>query len=179
MRKSHHHAVCPTRSPGCLARIRSRRREAGCLEHPHKSHELESKVSLERDFRSTYPNVGLTLRPDTVRRISMCRPADSSPISEPPSHTFVGLPNCAAIPICSVGSTGSVSEQHPPLGNATRFDLSDPPPEIAASSDGQRHFQFQRDFIRREDFPVQPHYLPRPLSPREDQLFRAGIASNR
>src|SRR5256884_8213327 len=30
----------------------------------------------------------------------------------------------------------------------------------------------QPDFIRREDFPVQPRYLPRPLSLQEDQLLQ-------
>src|SRR5438477_471248 len=36
--------------------------------------------------------------------------------------------------------------------------------------DGQR--LRQPDFIRREDFPVQPRYLPRPLSLQEDQLLQ-------
>ena len=30
----------------------------------------------------------------------------------------------------------------------------------------------QPDLIRREDFPPQPRYLPRPLSPQEDQLLQ-------
>jgi site-specific recombinase XerD len=30
----------------------------------------------------------------------------------------------------------------------------------------------QPDLIRREDFPPEPLYLPRPLSPQEDQLLR-------
>jgi site-specific recombinase XerD len=65
----------------------------------------------------------------------------------------------------------ALSEQHPPLGNATRFtylirlrrllhNLTANIPSI------------QPDFIRREDFPVQPRYLPRPLSLQEDQLLQ-------
>jgi hypothetical protein len=37
----------------------------------------------------------------------------------------------------------------------------------------------QPDFIRREDFPVQPRYLPRPLSPPRGSTLAAGIAANR
>jgi site-specific recombinase XerD len=65
----------------------------------------------------------------------------------------------------------ALSEQHPPLGNATRFcylmrirrllhNLTANIPSI------------QPDFIRREDFPVQPRYLPKPLSLQEDQLLQ-------
>ena len=65
----------------------------------------------------------------------------------------------------------ALSEQHPPLGNVTRFcylmrlrrllhNLTANIPSI------------QPDFIRREDFPVQPRYLPKPLSLQEDQLLQ-------
>ena len=72
----------------------------------------------------------------------------------------------------------ALSEQHPPLGNATRFTylirLRRLLHHLTANGTS-----IQRDFIRREDFPVQPRYLPRPLSPRGGSTLAAGIASNR
>ena len=65
----------------------------------------------------------------------------------------------------------ALSEQHPPLGNATRFTylirLRRLLHHLTANGTSM-----QPNFIRREDFPVQPRYLPRPLSPREDQLLQ-------
>jgi site-specific recombinase XerD len=64
----------------------------------------------------------------------------------------------------------SLSEQQPPLSNKTRIEhlirlrrLLD---DLAANG------HLQPDLIRREDFPPEPHYLPRPLSPQEDQLLQ-------
>ncbi|HVH73090.1 MAG TPA: tyrosine-type recombinase/integrase, partial [Candidatus Dormibacteraeota bacterium] len=64
-----------------------------------------------------------------------------------------------------------LSEQQPPLCNKTRIEhllclrrLLD---DLAAN--GHR---VQPDLIRREDFPPKPHYLPRPLSPQQDQVLR-------
>lgn len=61
-------------------------------------------------------------------------------------------------------------EQDPPLCNKTRADyllglrrLLD---DLAANGHA-----IQADLIRREDFPPRPQYLPRPLSPPDDQLL--------
>lgn len=62
-------------------------------------------------------------------------------------------------------------ETDPPLCNKTRADyllglrrLLD---DLAANG-----HSIQPDLIRREDFPPQPQYLPRPLPPPDDQLLR-------
>jgi site-specific recombinase XerD len=64
-----------------------------------------------------------------------------------------------------------LSEQQPPFSNATRINhliclrrlLND----LAANG-----YPIQADLIRQEDFPPQPQYLPRPLSPQDDQLLQ-------
>ncbi len=62
-------------------------------------------------------------------------------------------------------------EQQPPLCNTSRIHhliyLRRLLEDLAANS----HF-IQPDLIRREDFPPQPRYLPRPLSLQEDQLLQ-------
>jgi site-specific recombinase XerD len=65
----------------------------------------------------------------------------------------------------------SLSKQQPPLSNKTRIEhlirlrrLLD---DLAANG-----HSLQSPLIRREDFPPEPHYLPRPLSPQEDQLLQ-------
>ena len=76
-----------------------------------------------------------------------------------------------------------LSERQPPLSNKTRSDhlirvrrLLD---DLAANG-----HPVQPDLFRREDFPPQPRYLPRPLSPEEDQLLQQelrrthGLAAN-
>lgn len=62
-------------------------------------------------------------------------------------------------------------EQDPPLSNKTRQNLLlclrrllD---DLAASG-----YPIQPNLIRREDFPPTPRYLPRPLSPEDDQLLQ-------
>ena len=70
-----------------------------------------------------------------------------------------------------LGWLRSLSEQQRPLSNKTRIEhlirlrrLLD---DLAANG-----HPLQPDLIRREDFPPEPHYLPRPLSPQEDQLLQ-------
>ena len=73
-----------------------------------------------------------------------------------------------------LGWFGWLCEQDPPLCNKTRGDyllglrrLLD---DLAANGHA-----VQPDLIRREDFPPQPQYLPRPLSPQDDQLLRGEL----
>ena len=70
-----------------------------------------------------------------------------------------------------LGYFRSLCEAQPPLSNKTRIGqlirlrrLLD---DLAAN--GHR---VQPDLIRREDFPPEPFYLPRPLSPEDDRLVR-------
>jgi site-specific recombinase XerD len=64
-----------------------------------------------------------------------------------------------------------LSEQQPPLSNTTRFHYLIRLRRLLHSLPANNH-SIQPDFIRREDFPVQPRYLPRPLSLQEDQLLQ-------
>ena len=64
-----------------------------------------------------------------------------------------------------------LSERQPPLRIKTRIDrliilrrLLD---DLAASG-----YRIQPNLVRGEDFPPAPHYLPRPLSPLDDQLLK-------
>jgi site-specific recombinase XerD len=70
-----------------------------------------------------------------------------------------------------LGYFRSLSEQQPLLSNKTRIcrllHLRRLLDDLAAN--GHR---LQPDLIRREDLPPEPFYLPRPLSPQEDQLLR-------
>lgn len=65
----------------------------------------------------------------------------------------------------------SLSEQQPPLCNATRIHhlacLRRLFEDLAANG-----HSLPPDLIRREDFPPEPHYLPRPLPPEQDQLLQ-------
>jgi site-specific recombinase XerD len=70
-----------------------------------------------------------------------------------------------------LGWLRSLSEQQPPLNNQTRIHrlvlLRRLLEDLAAQDDSVPH-----GLIRREDFPPQPHYLPRPLSLEDDQLLQ-------
>ena len=65
----------------------------------------------------------------------------------------------------------SLCERQPPLSNKTRHDyllyLRRMLDDLAANGHA-----IAPDLIRREDFPPQPRYLPRPLSPCDDQLLQ-------
>jgi site-specific recombinase XerD len=62
-------------------------------------------------------------------------------------------------------------EQEPPLSNQTRrsylVTLRRLLDDLAANGHA-----IPLDLIRRDDFPPEPHYLPRPLSPHDDQLLQ-------
>jgi site-specific recombinase XerD len=128
-----------------------------------------SRPSLEQILETHIQTLGLTLRPNTVAE-----------------YRYIGRRFFAYLRTAfpQVGRLSQLrrdphllswfrrlSEQQPPLGNATRFNylilvrrlLHD----LTANSQS-----IQPDFIRREDFPAQSRYLPRPLSPQEDQLLQ-------
>ena len=70
-----------------------------------------------------------------------------------------------------LGWFGWLCEHHPPLCNKTRINrllaLRRLLQDLAANGRS-----IQPGLIRREDFPPQPKYLPRPLSPQDDQLLQ-------
>ena len=64
-----------------------------------------------------------------------------------------------------------LSEQQPPLSNTTRFHYLIRLRRVLHNLTANGH-SIPPDFIRREDFPAQPRYLPRPLSLQDDQLLQ-------
>jgi site-specific recombinase XerD len=64
-----------------------------------------------------------------------------------------------------------LSEQHPLLSNTTRFHYLLRLRRVLQNLTTNGH-SIPPDFIRREDFPAQPRYLPRSLSLQEDQLLQ-------
>src|SRR6266481_2999791 len=79
----HHHALCPTRSQGCLGRIRPGHRKPdpfGIFSHPMS----QSRPSLEEIFETHIQTLALTRRPATVSRLSRRR----SPLPVLSPHRF-------------------------------------------------------------------------------------------
>jgi site-specific recombinase XerD len=62
-------------------------------------------------------------------------------------------------------------QQTPPLCNKTRGDYLLGLRRLLDDLAAHGH-SIQPDLIRREDFPPQPQYLPRPLPPQDDELLR-------
>lgn len=70
-----------------------------------------------------------------------------------------------------VGWFRSLAEQQPPLCNETRVHYLCRLRRLLSDLADNGH-DIQPDLIRREDFPPRARYLPRPLSPPDDQLLR-------
>jgi len=125
--------------------------------------------SLEQIFEAHIQTLALTLRPDTVsgyrgvtrrflsflhatfphvRRLSQLR-------RDP--HLLAWL--------------RSLCEEQPHLSNKTRINLLLCLRRLLEDLAANGH-SLSADLIRREDFPPSPHYLPRPLSPQDDQLLQ-------
>jgi site-specific recombinase XerD len=128
-----------------------------------------SRPSLEQIFETHIQTLALTLRPKTVKgyRCTVCR--------------FVAYLRTAFPQVCRLsqlrrdphllGWFRRLSEQQPPLGNATRCNYLLCLRRLLYDLTANSH-SIPPDFIRREDFPPQPRYLPRPLSLQEDQLLQ-------
>jgi hypothetical protein len=65
----------------------------------------------------------------------------------------------------------SLCEQDPPLANRTRR-ISLQLLRRLLHDFADQGYPVQHGLIRREDFPPQPKYLPRPLSPDQDQCLQ-------
>ena len=129
----------------------------------------QSRGSLERIFETHIQTLALTLRHDTVTnyRCVARRFLGYLHTAFPRVHRLAQLHRDPHL----LGWFRSMCEQDPPLCNKTRGDyllglrrLLD---DLAANG-----HSIQPDLIRREDFPPLPQYLPRPLSPPDDQLLR-------
>src|SRR4029077_5119440 len=127
-----------------------------------------SRPSLEQIFETHMQTLALTLRPNTVeeyrstgrRFLAYLRPA----------FPQVGRLSQLRRDPHLLSWFRWLSEQQPPLSNTTRFHYLIRLRSLLHSLPA--HPSIQPDFIRREDFPVQPRYLPRPLSLQENQLLQ-------
>jgi integrase len=128
-----------------------------------------SRGSLEQILETHIRTLALTLRRDTVTsyrwvaRRFLCYLQAAFPQVRRPAQLRRD-PHL-------IGWFRWMCEQDPPLCNKTRADyllglrrLLD---DLTANG-----YAIQPDLIRREDFPPRPQYLPRPLTPQEDQLLR-------
>ena len=166
---SHHHARCPTRAAGRLARIRSRGRDTrafGCLADLIN----QSGSSLEQLFETHIQTLALTLRRDTVTNYRcMARRFLRYPRAAfPQVRRLAQLPRDPHL----LGWFRWLCKQDPPLCNKTRahylLGLRRLLDDLAANGRA-----VQPDLICREDFPPRPQYLPRPLTPSEAGYPRA------
>ncbi len=127
-----------------------------------------SQTSLDEIFETQIRTLALTLRPGTVDhfRSTARRFLAYLRAAFPEVRLLSELRRDPHLP----GWFRSLSEQQPPLSNRTRnihlIQLHRLLDVLAANG-----HSLQPDLIRREDFPPQPHYLPRPLFPQEDQLL--------
>jgi site-specific recombinase XerD len=128
-----------------------------------------SRTNLEQIFEAQIQTLALTLRPGTVDNYRYTARQFLSYLRAafPQVRRLSQLRRDPHI----LGWFRSLCEQQPPLCNATRIDhlillrrLLD---DLATNG-----HSLQPDLIRREDFPPEPHYLPRPLPPEQDQLLQ-------
>jgi site-specific recombinase XerD len=129
----------------------------------------QRRTKLERLFETQIQTLALSLRPGTVKAYRCT------------AHRFLAHLHAAFPQLRQLSELRrdphllswfrSLSERQPPLSNATRIShllllrrlLND----LAANG-----HCLPPDLIHREDFPPPPRYLPRPLSPQDDQLLQ-------
>ena len=129
----------------------------------------QPRLRLEELFAAHIQTLATTLRPGTVRNYHSSTSSFLAYLDDafPRLHCISQLRRDPHL----LGWFRSLVEQAPPLCNATRLnhlirlrrlfhDLAD---------NGQ---SLQPELIRREDFPPQPRYLPRALSPEDDQRLQ-------
>jgi site-specific recombinase XerD len=130
------------------------------------------QTSLEKIFETHIRTLALTLRPHTVdnyRSTARCFLAylrATSPQLLQPSQ----VDQLRRDPHL-LGWFRSLSEQQRPIRNTTRIRYLIRLRRLLDDLAVNGH-PLQPDLIRREDFPPEPRYLPRPLSPQEDQILQ-------
>lgn len=128
----------------------------------------QSKPSLDQIFEAHIQTLALTLRHDSVVQYRCV------------ARRFLGYLH-AAFPHVRrlsqlrrdphlLGWFRWLCEQDPPLCNKTRGDYLLGLRRLLDDLTANGH-AIQPGLIRREDFPPRPQYLPRPLSPHDDQLL--------
>jgi site-specific recombinase XerD len=129
----------------------------------------QSKLSLDQIFEAQIRTLALTLRPGTLAtyRSAAHRFLDYLHTAFPQVRRLAQLRRDPHL----LGWFRWMCEQHPPLHNATRrlrlLCLRRLLEDLAANG----HL-IQPDLIRREDFPPDEHYLPRPLNAADDQQLQ-------
>jgi len=128
-----------------------------------------STPSLEQIFEAHIQTLALTLRPDTV---SGYRGATRRFLS----YLRATFPRVRRLNQLRrdphlLAWFRSLCEQQPPLSNKTRANLLLCLRRLLEDLAANGH-PLAPDLIRREDFPPPPRYLPRPLSPQDDQLLQ-------
>lgn len=129
----------------------------------------QSGHSLEQILEAPIRTLALTLRPDTV---SGYRGAARRFLS----YLHTAYPRVRRLSQLRrdphlLGWFGSLCEPQPPLSNKTRINLLLCLRRLLDDLTAPGH-SLPPDLIRHDDFPTQPRYLPRPLSPQDDQLLQ-------
>lgn len=128
-----------------------------------------STASLERIFQAHIQTLALTLRPETIRnyRGAARRFVSYLRTAYPQLRRLSQLRRDPHL----LGWMRSLCEQQPPLSNRSRILLLIYVRRLLEDLAAQGH-RLSPDLIRAQDFPPAPHYLPRPLTPENDQLLQ-------
>jgi site-specific recombinase XerD len=128
-----------------------------------------SHPSLDQIFQAHIDVLALTLRQDTVTnyRCVARRFLHYLHAAFPEIHQLSQLRRDPHL----IGWFRWLCEQQPPLCNKTRGDYLLGLRRLLDDLMANGH-SIQPDLIRREDFPPRPQYLPRPLSPKDDQRIQ-------
>jgi site-specific recombinase XerD len=129
----------------------------------------QSRASLEQIFETHIQTLALTLRHDTVTNYR-------SVARRFLRYLHTAFPHVRRLSELRrephlLGWFRWMCEQAPPLCNKTRADYLLGLRRLLDDLTANGH-AIQPDLIHREDFPPRPQYLPRPLSPQDDQLLR-------
>jgi len=125
--------------------------------------------SLEQILQTHIRTLALTLRPCTVDQYRSTAHRFLAYLR----HAFPNLRRLSQLRRDPhlLGWFRSLSEQQPPLSNRARNCYLIQIRRLLDDLVANGH-PLPPQLIRREDFPPRPHYLPRPLSPQDDQLLQ-------
>jgi len=129
----------------------------------------QSRQSLEQIFERQVQTLSLTLQLSTVRNYRSVAHRFLGYLRD----AFPGLQRLSQLPRDPhmLGWFRWLCHQHPPLSNTTREEHLLCLRRLLDDLAFQGH-PLRPGLILREDFPVRPEYLPRPLSPEDDQKLQ-------
>jgi site-specific recombinase XerD len=135
----------------------------------------QSQPSLEQILETHIQTLALTLRPNTVSgyRGAARRWLSFLHTAFPQVRRLSQLRRDPHL----LGWFASLCEQQPPLSNKTRGTYLLCLRRLLDDLTVNGH-SIRPDLIRRHDFPPQPQYLPRPLSPPDDQRLQQELRRN-